>query len=637
MSEYHKRYHRKRAKRKRISRRMQAALALVFFACLALFCVIVVRVIYIQVVNGPSYTKRVLSQMSYQNRTIPFKRGDIVDAKGTTLATSIDVYNVVLDCKALNEEEKLLEKNKKGGMIESTAKYVHQYFPDIDESAVTEACAKDPNSQYKVLKKKESYEKMKAFSDFSESKEGKDAVTGIWFEKEYERQYPYPDLASQVIGFTASGNTGVTGLENQYNSVLNGTDGRSFGYQNEDNSLENNVIEPVNGNTIQTSIDVLTQQTVNQAIVKFNKKMSKAAGNGKRGSKNTAVLVMNPNNGQIYAMSTYPTFSLKKPRDLTSLYSKKKIKSMDSMEQLDALNELWQNFPVSHTYEPGSTFKPFTISAGFETGTLKTTDTFLCDGGKRFAGDVYVRCESHHGIETIRKALMDSCNDALMQIGAKVGAANFAKYQHLFGFGQKTGIDLPGEPRTNTLLYNEKQLKSQPVNLATNAFGQNFNTTMIQLASGFASIINGGNLYKPTVVTKIEDESGNTVVKNEPELLKKTVSKETSDTLRSYLKSVVTGGSGVTAQVKGYSIGGKTGTAEKQPRKMGNYLVSFIGFAPVENPKLLVYVVVDEPNAADQAHSKYAQEIAHDIFKTLLPYYNIEPEKKSSKSSKEKK
>ena len=273
MSEYHKRYHRKRAKRKRISRRMQAALALVFFACLALFCVIVVRVIYIQVVNGPSYTKRVLSQMSYQNRTIPFKRGDIVDAKGTTLATSIDVYNVVLDCKALNEEEKLLEKNKKGGIIESTAKYVHQYFPDIDESAVTEACAKDPNSQYKVLKKKESYERMKAFSDFSESKEGKDAVTGIWFEKEYERQYPYPDLASQVIGFTASGNTGVTGLENQYNSVLNGTDGRSFGYQNEDNSLENNVIEPVNGNTIQTSIDVLTQQTVNQAILKFNKKI----------------------------------------------------------------------------------------------------------------------------------------------------------------------------------------------------------------------------------------------------------------------------------------------------------------------------------------------------------------------------
>ena len=603
---------------------MQAALALVFFGCLALFCVILVRIIYIQAVNGKSYAKQVLSQMSYQNTTIPYKRGDIVDSKGTTLATSIDVYNVVLDCRALNEQAEL---NKSDDIITSTAKYVHKYFSDIEESDVTEAVKNDPKSQYKVLAKKESYENMKSFSDFTESDEGKNAVTGIWFEKEYERSYPYPYLASQLIGFTASGNTGVTGLESEYNSVLNGTDGRSFGYQNEDNSEENNVIEPVNGNTIQTSIDVMTQQVVDQAILKFNKKMAKAAGNGKNGSKNTAALVMNPNNGQIYAMATYPTFSLDNPRDLSGVDTEKEVKDMTDDEQLDALNELWQNFPVSHTYEPGSTFKPFTIAAGLETGTLKTTDTFMCDGGQKFAGGVFVRCESHHGIETVRKALMDSCNDALMQIGKKVGAENFAAYQHLFGFGQKTGIDLPGEPRTASLLYTEKQLKSQPINLATNSFGQNFNTTMVQLASGFASLINGGNLYKPTVVTRIEDEAGNTVSQTEPELLKKTVSKETSDILKSYLKSVVTGGTGVTAQVKGYSIGGKTGTAEKQPRSEHNYLVSFIGFAPVENPKLLVYVAVDEPNAADQAHSTYAQEIAHDIFKTLLPYYNIEKEK----------
>lgn len=606
---------------------MQVTLALVFFVCLALFCVIVGRVIYIQVVDGPSYTKQVLSQMSYQNRTLPFKRGDIVDAKGTTLATSVDVYNVVLDCKVLNEEEKTLEKEDKGGLIESTAKYVNQYFPDIKASDVTDAVKNDPTSQYKVLKKKESYSRMRAFSKFADSKVGKNSVAGIWFEKEYDRVYPYPEMASQVIGFTASGNTGVTGLEMQYNSTLNGTDGRSFGYQNEDNSVENNVIEPVNGDTIQTSIDVFTQETVNKAILKFNNKMAKTAGNHKRGSKNTAVLVMNPNTGEILACSTYPTFSLNKPRDLTRLYSKNTVKSMDEKEQLDALNELWQNFPISHTYEPGSTFKPFTISAGFETGTISPNSSFMCDGGQKFPGDVYVRCESHHGIEDLRHALMDSCNDALMQIGARVGAKNFAAYQHLFGFGQKTGVDLPGEPRTNTLIYSEKQLKSQPINLATNSFGQNFNTTMIQLASGFASIINGGNLYKPTVVSKIEDESGNTVKKNTPELLKKTISKETSDRMRSYLKSVVTGGTGVTAQVKGYSIGGKTGTAEKQPRRQGKYLVSFIGFAPVENPKLLVYVVVDEPNAVDQAHSKYAQEIAHDIFKALLPYYNVDKKK----------
>lgn len=610
---------------------MQAALAGVFFLCLALFCVIIGRVIYIQVVNGNSYAKQVLSQMSYQNTTIPFKRGDIIDARGTTLATSVDVYNVVLDCKVLNEAQAAL-KDGEDSIVESTAKYVHEYFPDIEESDVTDAVKADPDSQYKVLKKKESYDRMRAFSDFSESREGRNSVTGIWFEKEYERQYPYPDLASQVIGFVASGNTGVTGLENQYDSVLNGTDGRTFGYQNEDSSLENNVIEPVNGNTIQTSIDVLTQQTLNEAIQKFNKKMARAADNGKRGSKHTAALVMNPNTGEIYAMATYPTFSLNDPRDLSGLYTKKQIKKMSDDDQLDALNQLWQNFPVSHTFEPGSTFKPFTISAGFETGTISTKSTFVCDGGQEFAGSVYVRCESVHGTETIRKALMDSCNDALMQIGARVGAKNFATYQHLFGFGQRTGIDLPGEPRTDTLVYSEKQLEAQPINLATNAFGQNFNTTMVQLATGFASIINGGNLYKPTVISKIEDESGNTVQKNDPVLLKKTISKETSDRMRSYLKSVVTGGTGVTAQVKGYSIGGKTGTAEKQPRRQGNYLVSFIGFAPVENPKILVYVVVDEPNTADQAHSKYAQEIAHDILKTILPYYNVEKEGKKEKS-----
>ncbi|MDD6380377.1 MAG: penicillin-binding protein 2 [Lachnospiraceae bacterium] len=619
---------RRHRKGKRLFKRMQRTLTGLFFLCLALFCFVIGRVIYIQAANGGKYARQVLSQQQYQNRTIPFKRGDIVDSKGTTLATSIDVYSVVLDCKALNTESRTKGKE---GIVDSTARYVHQYFSDISEDDVRNEVKKHPDSQYRVLKKKESYEKMKAFEDFNDSDEGKGKTYGIWFEKEYERQYPYPDLASQVIGFVASGNNGVTGLENQYNSVLNGTDGRSFGYQNEDNSLEKNVIDPVNGYTIQTSIDVLTQQAVNQAILKFNNKMAKAAGNHKRGSKNTAVLVMNPNNGQVYAMATYPTFSLDDPRDLTSLYSKKKIKSMDDDAQLDALNELWQNFPVSHTYEPGSTFKPFTISAGFETGTLSTKSTFMCDGGQSFPGNVYVRCESYHGIQTIREALMHSCNDALMQIGARVGAANFAKYQHTFGFGQKTGIDLPGEPRTNTLVYTEKQLKSQPINLATNSFGQNFNTTMVQLASGFASIINGGTLYKPTVVTKIEDESGNTVQKNDPVVLKKTISKTTSDRMRSYLKSVVTDGTGVKAAVKGYSIGGKTGTAEKQPRRQGKYLVSFIGFAPVENPQLLVYVVVDEPNAADQAHSNYAQEIAHDIFKTILPYYNIEPEAKKKK------
>ena len=264
-----------------------------------------------------------------------------------------------------------------------------------------------------------------------------------------------------------------------------------------------------------------------------------------------------------------------------------------------------------------------------ETGTIKDKMTFDCDGYEDFNGQK-VRCVARygHGIETVRKTLMDSCNDAIMQMSYKIGKNHFTEYQSIYGFGQKTGIDLPGEANTASLMYQVEDMK--PIDLATNAFGQNYNCTMVQMVSGFASLINGGTYYQPHLVTKITDSTGNTISTVEPKAVKQTISQSTSDKIRDYLQSVVKEGTGNTAKVDGYSMGGKTGTAQKFPRGNGKYLVSFMGFAPYDNPQVLIYVVVNEPNVADQPHSVFAQNIAREILEEVLPYMNIYPDEKKT-------
>lgn len=331
---------------------------------------------------------------------------------------------------------------------------------------------------------------------------------------------------------------------------------------------------------------------------------------------------MDPNNGDVLAMANYPNFDLSNPRDLSAYYTEEELAAMDDDAKMDALNQLWQNFCVSYTYEPGSTAKPFTVSAGLETGTVTTADTYYCDGYETISGhDIHCVKRDGHGMETLEQTLMNSCNDALMQMSYKIGRDNFENYQQIFGFGQKTNIDLPGETRTDSLIYTGDNMTV--VDLATNAFGQNFNTTMIQLATGFCSIVNGGKFYQPHVVKRITDENGNVVQEIQPTLLRETISESTSETLRQYMYSTVTSGTGATAKVDGYSMGGKTGTAQKAGRDGVNYLVSFIGFAPVDDPQLVIYCVVDEPNAVEQYHSSFAQNIVREILEEVLPYMNI--------------
>ena len=608
-------------KRVRILKRMQRKLLISFLIICALFVGLIGRLMFIEYSSGERYEKIVLSQQEYDSTTIPFQRGNIVDSKGTVLATSVDVYNVILDCKVLNAND--------ATVIASTVEAVAECFPEIGREAVEEELEDNPDSQYSVLAKKVSYEEMSKFTDLQEERREDDDpdnnITGVWFEKEYKRVYPYGSMAAATLGFTTSGNVGVVGLENQYNSVLNGVNGRSYGYLNNDSDLERTVIEAQNGNTLVTTLDANIQSIVEQEILNFNQQYTNENG---LGSKNTAVLVMDPDTGGILAMAQYPGFDLNNPWDLSAYYTPEELTAMSEQDQLNILNQLWKNYAVTNTYEPGSTAKPFTVAGGLESGALKGDETFVCDGGEQIAG-YNVRCVNRngHGLETIQDALVNSCNDALMQMSYRIGPVTFSQFQSLFGFGQRTWIDLPGETSTASLIYDEKALEST-INLATNSFGQNFNVTMVQMASAFCSLVNGGKLYQPHLVERITDDAGNTVQEIEPVLRKQTISKEVSDQMKQYLRAVVTDGSASAAGVDGYDVAGKTGTAQKfdtetGQRAKGKYLVSFIGYAPQEHPEVLVYVIVDEPNVEDQAHSSYALGIAHNILQQILPYMNI--------------
>lgn len=610
----------------KFSKKMQKKLVVLFVIIALLLLGLIVRLMYIEHTSGKKYEKKVLSQQKYDSTVIPYQRGNITDCKGTILATSVDVYNVILDCKVLNSDS---------ADIDPTIDALMTCFPQLNETDLRNLITDKPKSQYNVLAKKLSYEEIRTFEDMqaaekeaSDKKSGdaekKGKINGVWFEKEYQREYPYGSLASAVVGFTTSGNLGMNGVENSYNSVLNGTNGREYGYLNSDSNFEKTVIDAQNGNDVTLTIDANIQKIVEGKIAAFEEEYRDAAREG-AGSKHVGVIVMNPQNAEVLAMANYPNYDSSNPRDLSAYYTQEEIDAMDDDAELDALNQLWSNFCITYTYEPGSTVKPFTVACGLDTGTLDPNRTFICDGYETISGhDIHCVNTNGHGLETVEDALKNSCNDALMQMSYDIGPENFSKYQQIFGFGTKTNIDLPGEARTDSLIYTEDQLST--INLATNSFGQNFNVTMIQVASAFCSIVNGGNYYQPHVVKKITDENGNVIQEDNGTLLKKTVSSSTSELLKQYLYATVSDGTGKYAKVPGYSMGGKTGTAQKLPRGQGNYLVSFIGFAPVDNPQLLVYVVVDEPNAEEEFHSTFAQEIAKGIFEETLPYLNIYPD-----------
>ena len=616
-----------------LTNRMKRKLALVFALIVLALLLVSVRLAYINKTSGDKYTKKVLAQQDTNSTTLPYRRGDILDRNGTILATSEKVYNLILDPKVLwqNQDKEDAEKD----CVEPTIKALVQYF-ELDESELRTTLSEKKDSSYVILRKQLSKDEIADFKAAQEDKETENKIKGVWFEDSYIRRYPYNSLACHVIGYTVTGNQGQTGIEEEYSDTLNGINGRSYKYLNEELEQSTSVKKAVDGNTVVSTIDATLQGIAEKYIDKFIEDYTNKSVEGPA-AKNIGVLMMNPQTGEILAMAGDVDFDLNNPQDLVGngYLTQEQVDAMSEEEQLDAKNQMWRNFCISDGYEPGSTVKPMTVAAALELGLVNDSTTFLCDGGQVIVqGQPKIKCakKTGHGIISLEGSLMFSCNDALMQMGAMIGYDNFLKYQQIFNFGLKTNIDLPGETNNASTVFTKDTMG--PVELATSSFGQGFNTSMIQVASAFSSVINGGYYYQPHVVKKILNAEGGTVETVNPVLVRQTISNKTSSMIRQYLYHTMYGTAdangnnptGKKGRVAGYTMGGKTGTAQKVPRSARKYLVSFIGFAPADNPQVVCYVVVDEPNAdspTTQASSAFAQEIFKNIMKEAMPYLNI--------------
>lgn len=594
-------YRRKKAMLKRAHKK--AGVAFLIFA--VLLTVLAGRIAYINYSHGDTYSKAVLDHQTYTSTTIPYKRGEILTSNGTILAYSERVYNLIMDPKLILSDAKYREP---------TINALVQCFGLERENLETILNTKK-DSQYEKLLKELTSDEIAGFKALVADTKNNPNIKGIWFEDSYIRKYPFSTLACDVVGFASAANGGELGLESYYDDELSGTDGVSYSYVDDNLDVQETTKDAVDGHNIVTTIDYNVQSIIEKHIVAYNEE---------RPSNATAVLIMDPNNGEILGMAGYPFFDLNNPRSLEGVYTEEELAAMSDAEATNALYSLWRNYCISQTYEPGSTFKPFTVAAGLEEGVTHDGDTFYCAGFEEIGGYT-IRCHVYnktgsHGEISLEEALMQSCNPTMMQIAAKLGGVKLAQYQRIFGFGSKTGIDLPAEE--NGIV---KKADMSETDAATNSFGQNINVTMIQMGAAFCSVINGGNYYQPHIVKRIEKASGEVVKTFEPTLVRQTVTDSTSQLLRKYLKATVDEGLAQKAGVTGYAIGGKTGTAQKGKRDDLKWIISFIGFAPVENPQFMIYVVIDEPyeTTGTSGTSSDALLLSHDILQELLPYMNV--------------
>lgn len=620
---------------------MQKKLVVLFIIILLAFLGLAARLVYITEAKGDEYTKNVLSQQKYQSTILPYKRGDILDSKGTKLAISEKVYNLIIDCKAVLEKEEYLD---------ATMTALSTCFPGLNHIEIEKYIKENPARRYYVVKKQLTYEEISDFVEIQNNKKENPNVQGVWFEEEFKRMYPNGSLACDVIGFTIKNKEGTDfqgnyGLEAYYNDILNGTNGREYGYLNEDSNLERTTIPATDGYNLVTTIDANIQSIVEKYLKKHNEEYTNNYRTG-NGAKNAGCIVMDVNSGAILAMADYVGYDLNNPYDtqvlegthLLKLNEKQQLEEQDivlSAENREEslsdnsvtntnLNALWKNFCISNTYEPGSTAKAFTIAAGLESGKMTGNEYYNCEGGL-WVGDYFIKCHNYgiggDGTLNVQQSLEQSCNVALMLMGNQMGKDTFLEYQDRFNFGLRTNIDLDGESRTKSLVFNKNNMG--PTELATSTFGQGYNVTMIQMISGFCSLINGGYYYEPHVVKKITTSDGALVQEIEPRIIKQTISESTSALIREYCKGVVDNGTGKTARPAGYSIGGKTGTAEMGSRDKRDYVVSFMGYAPADDPQIAVYVVVDRPNVGKQDDAKHATRIVRGVLTEVLPYLNI--------------
>ena len=555
---------------------------IVFVAVFFIMMFLIGRQVYLMIFCSEYYGNKA-ENLHERERDIKAARGKLLDANGTVLATNKSVCTISVIHNQIEEPEKVIEMLvRELGIPEETARKRVEKVSSIERVKTNVA--------------KETGDAIRAYG-----------LSGVKVDEDYKRYYPYGTLASKVLGFTGADNQGILGLEVKYDEYLQGTNGKILTLTDargiEIENAGESRLEPVNGYDLCLSLDRNIQMYCEQAAKKVCTKKS---------ADSVSVIVMNPQNGELMAMVNYPEFDLNDPFTLVGDTGE----SVSAEEKQNLLNKMWRNQCISDTYEPGSTFKIITAAAALEEGVVKLDDAFFCPGYK-IVEDRRIRCArtTGHGAETFETGIMNSCNPVFMELGERLGAENFVGYFKQFGLLSKTNIDLPGE--AGTIMHKTENIG--PVELATISFGQSFQITPIQLVTTVSSIINGGTRVTPHFGVSVQDADGNTVKTFSYETHENICTAETSETMRYLLEKVVSEGTGKNAKIEGFSIGGKTATSQTLPRSDHKYISSFLGFAPADNPQVLVLVVINNPQGIYYGGT-IAAPVAKEIFENILPY-----------------
>lgn len=561
---------------------------MIVFLCAALvLAALIGRLVYLMIFDA-DYYQELAQDLHEREREIKAARGEIVDRNGVVLATNRTVCTISVIHSQVEEPEEVIS--------------VLSRELELDQAEVR-----------KKVEKVSSMEKIKTNVD----KETGDRIrgydlAGVKVDEDYKRYYPYDELASRVLGFTGGDNQGIIGLEVKYEEYLKGVNGTILTVTDargvELNGVAEDRIEPVPGETLRVSLDYNIQSYCQQAAEKVMEEKQAEA---------VSILLMNPQNGEIYAMVNVPEFNLNEPYELNTGADEAALSDEDLQ---DELNQMWRNRCINDTYEPGSVFKIITSSACLEEGVVSLDDTFFCPG-YRIVEDRKIRCHKvgGHGQETFVQGIQNSCNPVFMDIGLRLGADRFYEYFEKFGLMKLTKIDLPGE--AGTIMHKKEDIGT--VELATMTFGQSFQVTPIQMAVTVSSIVNGGNRVTPHVGMEILDNNGSIVKEFDYEAEPGIVSEETSETMQMLLESVVSEGSGKNAYLEGYSIGGKTATSQTLPRSANKYISSFLGFAPADDPQILGMVIIHDPQGVYYGGT-IAAPVLRSIYDNVLPYLGIE-------------
>ena len=555
---------------------------IVFVSVFFIMMFLIGRLVYLMIFCSEYYGNKA-ENLHERERDIKAARGKLLDANGTVLATNKSVCTISVIHNQMEEPEKVIAMLvKELGISEETARKRVEKVSSIERVKTNVA--------------KETGDAIRAYG-----------LSGVKVDEDYKRYYPYGTLASKVLGFTGADNQGILGLEVKYDEYLQGTNGKILTLTDargiEIENAGESRLEPVNGYDLCLSLDYNIQMYCEQAAKKVCTKKS---------ADSVSVIVMNPQNGELMAMVNYPEFDLNDPFTLVGDTGE----SVSAEEKQNLLNKMWRNQCISDTYEPGSTFKIITAAAALEEGVVKLDDAFFCPGYK-IVEDRRIRCArtTGHGAETFETGIMNSCNPVFMELGERLGAENFVGYFKQFGLLSKTNIDLPGE--AGTIMHKTENIG--PVELATISFGQSFQIAPIQLVTTVSSIINGGTRVTPHFGVSVQDADGNTVKTFSYETHENICTAETSETMRYLLEKVVSEGTGKNAKIEGFSIGGKTATSQTLPRSDHKYISSFLGFAPADNPQVLVLVVINNPQGIYYGGT-IAAPVAKEIFENILPY-----------------